>query len=103
MERELKRISLMIGEDQYEQLTKRGLNLSWLVRDLLDTYLNDNKITFTVGDDTRKLYEKIMGANTDHDDDFEPLIKEALRALLKIKIQNMQELEASAFGHSKKK
>lgn len=102
MERELKRISLMIGEDQYEQITKRGLNLSWLVRDLIDTYLNDNKITFTVGDETRKLYEKIVGSNVQEDEDFEPLIREALKALLKIKIQKMQELE-SAFANTKKK
>jgi hypothetical protein len=103
MERDLKRISLMIGEDQYEQISKRGLNLSWLVRDLLDNYLNDNKISLHVTDETRQLYEKIIGSDSgDPDPEFEPFLKDALRSLLKLKIENMQKLEKNAFKENKR-
>jgi hypothetical protein len=98
MERDLKRISLLIGEDQYEEITKRKLNLSWLVRDLLDNYLNENCITLDVSEETRILYEQIVGPNGESiDADFEPLLKEALRSLLKIKIERMQQLAKTAF------
>lgn len=93
MERDLKRISLLIGEDQYTEINKRQLNLSWLVRELLDNYLNQNSITIDVSDETRKLYEQIIGSNADDiEKDFEPLLRDALRALLKIKIDKMQQL-----------
>lgn len=98
MNRDLKRISLLIGEDQYNEITARKLNLSWLVRELLDTYLNANTISLDVSEETRKLYEQIVGPQGDGlDQDFEPLLKDALRALLKIKIEKMQNLERTAF------
>lgn len=93
MDRDLKRISLLIGEDQYEEINKRKLNLSWLVRELLDNYLKQNSITLDVTDETRQLYEQIVGTNTDDiEKDFEPLLRDALKSLLKIKIDKMQQL-----------
>lgn len=99
MDRDLKRISLMIGEDQYEEINKRKLNLSWLTRELLDSYLNRNSITLDVTEDTRQLYEQIVGVQgEDIDADFEPLLREALKSLLKIKIEKMQKLAKTAFS-----
>lgn len=93
MDRDLKRISLLIGEDQYDEINKRKLNLSWLVRELLDNYLKQNSITLDVTDETRQLYEQIVGTNTDDiEKDFEPLLRDALKSLLKIKIDKMQQL-----------
>ena len=93
MDRDLKRISLLIGEDQYDEINKRKLNLSWLVRELLDNYLKQNAITLDVTEETRELYEQIVGTNTDDiEKDFEPLLRDALKALLTIKIDKMQQL-----------
>ena len=92
-DRELKRISLFIGEDQYDEITKRGLNLSWLLRDLIDDYLSEKKITLDVSDDTLQLYQQITGATASLDKEFEPFFKEALHAFLKSKIESMQKLE----------
>jgi hypothetical protein len=98
MDRELKRISLLIGEDQYEQIGKRQLNLSWLIRELLDSYLDKNTINLTVSAETRELYEQIAGPQgEDIDKDFEPFLREALRSLLKVKIDKMQQLAKTAF------
>lgn len=96
-ERELKRISLMIGEDQHNAVVAKGLNLSWLLRDLLDDYLKGSKISLQASDETRKLYEKIVGAVGGTDAEFEPFLREALHEYLKIKIQEMQKLEKTAF------
>lgn len=92
-DRELKRISLMIAEEQYEAISERNLNLSWLVRDLLDDYLNNTRITFTVHKDTLALYEKISGLTQLDDNAFDPFLREALKNYLKAQIAKMQTLD----------
>lgn len=96
-ERELKRISLFIGEDQYQEISDRQLNLSWLIRDLMDDYLSEKKIVLSVGDETLSLYQKIVSATGTPDEEFEPFFKQALREFLKSKIESMQKLEKLAF------
>ena len=56
---ELKRISLMIREDQYQLISKKDLNLSGLLRDLLDDYFSEHTITLSVEEDTKEIYEMI--------------------------------------------
>lgn len=99
-ERELKRISLLIGEDQYKTINDKGLNLSWLLRDLVDDYFSESKIVLDVGDETLALYQKIIGATGALDSEFEPFFKNALHTYLKSKIENMQKLEKNAFKKS---
>lgn len=96
-DRELKRISLLIGEDQYQAISDRGLNLSWLVRDLLDDYLSEKKIVLVSGDETLELYQKIVAATGSLDSDFEPFFRTALHTFLKNKIESMQKLEKNVF------
>lgn len=96
-ERELKRISLFIGEDQYKQITDRGLNLSWLLRDLIDDYLAEKKIVLEASDETLELYQKIVGSTSGLDSDFEPFFKDALHAYLKSRIDSLLKLEKQAF------
>lgn len=91
--RDLKRISLMIGEDQYKDINERGLNLSWLVRDLLDDYLKENRITFNVHKETQALYEKIGGLTAMDDSAFEPFLREALKNYLRHQISRLQSLD----------
>lgn len=99
-ERELKRISLFIGEDQYQAISDKGLNLSWLLRDLIDDYLAEKKIVLEASDETLELYQQITSSTSGLDKDFEPFFKEALHAFLKSKIESMQKLEKLAFKKS---
>ena len=99
-ERELKRISLMIGEDQYQKINDRGLNLSWLLRDLVDDYLSERKIVLDVSQETLELYQKIVGGTGALDAEFEPFFKTALQTFLKGKIESLQKLEKVAFKKS---
>lgn len=96
-ERELKRISLFIGEDQYQALSEKGLNISWLLRDLIDDYLAEKKIVLQAGEETLDLYQKIVSSTGTLDKDFEPFFREALHAFLKKQIESLQKLEKSVF------
>lgn len=97
----LKRISLMIREDQAQILHDRELNLSGLIRDLLDDYLSDHTITLSVSEETRELYDKIVSNTGSTDQDVEVYLKDSLQSLLKDKIQAMMKLETSVFGKKK--
>jgi post-segregation antitoxin (ccd killing protein) len=99
MENSLKRISVMIREDQYNQLNQKGLNLSGLVRDLIDDHLSEHKITLSVSEETMGLYNLIVSNTGSTDLDVEHYLKDTLKLLLRDKIKNMQELEKKFFGN----
>jgi hypothetical protein len=101
MEANLKRISLLLREEQYEALSERGLNVSGLVRDLVDDYLSDHKVTISVSEETRALYDKIVSNTGSTDKDIEKYLRDALGAMLKDKILEMQDLQDSVFKKKK--
>ena len=90
---QLRRISLMVREDHYRKLTDRRLNVSGLIRDLMNDYLSEHKITISVGEETRGLYDQIVANTGSTDEDVEVYFREALRHLLRDKIKSMQKLE----------
>ncbi len=94
MDKTLKRISLLVREDQYELLSHKGLNISGLVRDLIDDHLSDFKITLSVSEKTRSLYDRIISNSGTSDKELEVHFRRALHALLKEKIHDMQKLES---------
>ena len=89
----LKRISLVIREDQHDKLHDIGVNISGFVRDLIDDHFSDHTITLGVSKQTRDLYVKII-SNTGADDQMlEGYFREALEHMLKDKIDQMNELQ----------
>src|SRR5665213_2757262 len=96
-DKSLKRISLMIRTDQYERLTRDGVSLSGLMRDLLDDHFSEHRITLTVNAETQNLYSHIVSNTGATDIEVEPYLRSALQALLKEKIQELQKLEQTAF------
>jgi len=89
----MKRISLLLREDQYQKITDDGLNLSGLVRDLIDDHLSEHKITLSVTEETRQLYDLIVSNTGSTDEDVEKYLKDTLKLLLSDRIKSMQELE----------
>lgn len=89
----MKRISLLLREDQYQKITDDGLNLSGLVRDLIDDHLSEHKITLSVTEETRQLYDLIVSNTGSTDEDLEKYLKDTLKMLLSDRIKSMQELE----------
>ncbi|MAF79165.1 MAG: hypothetical protein CME63_07195 [Halobacteriovoraceae bacterium] len=89
---ELKRISLMIREDQYQLISKKDLNLSGLLRDLLDDYFSEHTITLSVEEDTKEIYEMIISNTASTDADLEKHLRVSLKNLLKEKIEYMTQI-----------
>jgi hypothetical protein len=89
----MKRISLMIKTEQYDQLNESGINTSGLVRDLIDDYLSDYKITVSVTEETRLLYDKIVSNTGSTDDEVEVYFRDALKRMLNDKIDEMKKLQ----------
>lgn len=83
----------MMREDQHQKLLDSGLNVSGLIRDLVDDYLSDFKITLSVSEETRQIYDRVVSNTGATDVDLEKYIVKALKELLKVRIKEMQELE----------
>lgn len=92
MSKTQKRISLLLREEQYNVISEKGINLSGLVRDLLDDYLSEHKITISVGEETKDLYDLVISNTGSSDEDLEVYLKQGLKDLLKDKIKVMQKL-----------
>lgn len=83
----------MVNEEQYQKLLDSGLNVSGLIRDLVDDYLSDFKITLAVSKETRRVYDKVVSNTGATDADLEKYILKSLKELLKNRIKEMQDLE----------
>ncbi len=92
-----RRISLMLREDQYQALASRSINLSGLIRDLLDDYLSESKVILQVTESSRSIYNQILSQTGANDDDLEPYFLEALRKFLRDRVTGIQKLEAALF------
>lgn len=88
-----RRISLMIREDQYQKISSADINVSGLVRDLIDDHLGEHSVTITVTQETRALYNKIVSSTGGGDTEIEPYLKVALKMMLKDKIREMEKLQ----------
>jgi hypothetical protein len=93
MSKQLKRVSLMIREDQYQAIGESGLNLSGLFRDLLDDHFSEHKIVLSVTEETKQLYNLVISNTGSTDEDLESYLKAGLKNLLADKIESMQQLK----------
>lgn len=95
MGQSLKRVSLMIREEQHRLINDRGLNASGLFRDLLDDYLSEHKITISVTKETKDIYDTIISNTASTDEDLEKYLRSSLKSLLKEKIDYMVNIHKS--------
>jgi hypothetical protein len=89
---EFRRISLMIREDQHVRLSELGVNVSGLIRSLIDDHLSESKITLAVSEATAHLYHQIVSNTGSTDADVEPYLRAALKKMLKDRIAQMERL-----------
>ena len=94
MNDEFRRISLMIREDQHLRLLDLGVNMSGLIRSLIDD-LSESKITLAVSEETAHLYQQIVSHTGSTDADIEPYLRAALKKMLKDRIGDMEKLHRS--------
>ena len=87
-----KRVNVMITEEQYREVTDRGLNLSGLIRDLLGDHFSNDVISLQVTGETRRVYDLLVSNTGATDRDIETHIRRALANLLADKIEEMNQL-----------
>ena len=92
MTEEFRRISLMIREDQHLRLLELGVNMSGLIRSLIDDHLSESKITLAVSEETAHLYQQIVSNTGSTDAEVEPYLWAALKKMLKDRITQMERL-----------
>ena len=97
-DRNFKRINLLIREDQYHRLSQSGLNTSGLIRGLLDDHFSDAKITFSMGEDTKGLYQNIISNFGAEDSEIEPYFLEALDRYLMDKGKVIEDIRSGLRG-----
>lgn len=95
MNDEFRRISLMIREDQHLRLLDLGVNMSGLIRSLIDDHLSESKITLAVSEQSAHLYQQIVSHTGSTDADVEPYLRAALKRMLKDRIAQMEKLHRS--------
>jgi hypothetical protein len=92
MNDEFRRISLMIREDQHAQLVELGVNMSGLIRSLIDDHLSESKVTLSVSPEVSDLYRQIVSNTGSTDADIEPYLRAALKKMLKDRIARLEKL-----------
>lgn len=94
VEDKFKRINILIRPDQHRAVLKSGLSLSGLVRDLLDDRFNDSKITISMSERSKRLYDHIVSNYGVGDDELERFFVEALDRFLDERSKEIDTLRA---------
>ncbi|MEJ2109928.1 MAG: hypothetical protein P8Z37_08450 [Acidobacteriota bacterium] len=88
----LKRINVMLREDQHQKVMDAGLNMSGLLRDLLDDHFSESKITLSVSPKTKKIYDHLVSNFGGNDKDLEPHFVQAMDKVLQSKMNEIDTL-----------
>lgn len=94
----VRRINIMIAEHQYEKLTDAGINISGLIRDLLEDHISNHVISLAVSPKTHEMYTRIVSNTGATDQDIEPLLIEVLKKLLEKRLEKINELRSEIGG-----
>ncbi len=87
-----RRVNILIREDQHEEVVRRGLSISGLVRDLLDDRFSDTKIILSLTRDAKKLYDHIISNFGASDLELEEYLVDALDKFLIKKTKEIEKL-----------
>lgn len=90
-----KRINILVTREQYKQVNDLGLNMSGLVRGLLEDHFSDEKIIFSVSPSAKKLYQTVISNLGGEDRGLEPYFLKALDAYLEAKAKEIENLRLS--------
>ena len=84
------------GEDRRHKLSRLRVNVSGLIRSLIDDHLSLYTITLSVSEETADPpYRQIISNTGNTDEDVEPYLKAALKEMLRAKIESMEALHRS--------
>ncbi len=90
-----KRINVMLRPDQKERVNKAGLNMSGLIRGLLDDHFSEEKIVLSVSPEVRRVYENVISNLGAEDKELEIYFLEALDRFLANRTRQIDALRTS--------
>ncbi len=88
----VKRVNIMLGEEQYERLSKAKINISSFIRDLLEDHFSQTVINISVNQQTFDLYNEVISNTGATDEDIEPYLKEVLKKVLDKRMKQIEKL-----------
>ena len=101
-EEKLKRVNVMLREDQYQKVVDTGLNMSGLLRDLLDDHFSESKITLAVSPKTKLIYDNLISNFGARDGDLEPHFVQAMDRVLQARMDEIGALRKKIKGDGPK-
>jgi len=84
-----------VRPDQYERVAAAGLNMSGLIRGLLDDHLGEAKIVLSVSPAVREVYRSVVSNFGGEDSELERYFLEALDSYLEAKTKEIETLRRS--------
>ena len=85
MAQQLRRVNIMLDEEQYHKVQERGLNLSGFIRDLIGDRFSERHVVLSVSERTRTLYNQAISNFGATDQELEDCLLRSLDDLLKEK------------------
>ena len=92
---QFRRVNVLVRPDQHKQVMTAGLNMSGLIRDLLDDHFSDEKIVLSVSPRVRELYQILVSNLGAEDRELEVYFLEALDKFLEDKSRQIDDLRKS--------
>ena len=89
---DFKRVNVLITTQQHARVNRLGINLSGLVRDLLDDHFSRSHVTISLSSRVRALYDQVISNFGATDEDLEPYLAEALDRFLETKAREIQRM-----------
>ena len=90
-----RRINILVRPDQYERVNQTGLNMSGLIRGLLDDHFSDQRIVFSVSPRVKEVYQRVISNFGAEDREIEEHFLEALDRYLERKTREIEALRQS--------
>lgn len=85
-----RRVNILLTEELHDQVVKRGLSLSGLVRDLLTDRFSETTLVFTVPTEVRHMYDQVISNFGAGDLELSQYVIKALDHFLEDKVSEIQ-------------
>ena len=90
-----KRVNVLLRPDQHQRVMAAGLNMSGLVRGLLDDHFSEEKIVLSVSPKVKEVYQQLISNFGTEDSELEIYFLEALDKFLADKTRQIDDLRKS--------
>ena len=90
-----KRVNILVRPDQHQQVMSAGLNMSGLIRGLLDDHFSEEKIVLSVSPRVKEVYRLLISNLGAEDRELEIYFLEALDKFLADKTRQIDDLRKS--------